>query len=102
MDKLGIIKRRYSYSQVYQLRAISDLKRPSMCTFITKSDADKLLEHYLTVENVYRLQYIHWIPPVQLGERRAETSWYSILQHFNSWVEKLSIYIYVYGRKTLF
>lgn len=68
MDKLGIVKRKYSYSQVYQLRAISDLKRPSMCTFITKTDADKLLAHYLTAENASRLNYIQWLPPVQLEE----------------------------------
>lgn len=67
-----IVKRRYSYSQVYQLRAISDLKRPSMCTFITKNDADKLLEHYLTAENVYRLQFIHWIPPILLGDKQSD------------------------------
>ncbi|XP_031553495.1 uncharacterized protein LOC116290569 [Actinia tenebrosa] len=74
MDKLGIVKRKYSYSQVYQLRAISDLKRPSMCTFITKADADKLLAHYLTAENVSRLNYIHWLPPVQLEELNGTRS----------------------------
>ncbi|KAK3728971.1 hypothetical protein QZH41_000476 [Actinostola sp. cb2023] len=68
MDKLGIVKRRYSYSQVYQLRAISDLKRPSMCTFITKHDADILLGHYLTNENSSRMKYIQWLPPVRLEE----------------------------------
>ncbi|XP_032225974.2 uncharacterized protein LOC116608993 [Nematostella vectensis] len=68
MDKLGIVKRKYSYSQVYQLRAISDLKRPSMCTFITKADADKLLMHYLTPENASRLGYIEWLPPLKLND----------------------------------
>lgn len=84
MDKLGIVKRKYSYSQVYQLRAISDLKRPSMCTFITKTDADKLLAHYLTAENAARLNYIQWLPPVQLEELNTNADGASTAQDAGS------------------
>lgn len=68
LEKLGIVKRKYTYSQVYQLKAFSDIKRPSMCTFILKSDVERLLRLYLTPEKVPRLNCIEWLPPVALED----------------------------------
>ena len=68
LEKLGIVKRKYSYLQVYQLKAFSDIKRPSMCTFILKSDVERLLKLYLTPEKMLRLDYIEWLPPVTLED----------------------------------
>ena len=76
LEKLGIVKRKYTYSQVYQLKAVSDIKRPSMCTFILKSDVDRLLRLYLIPEKVPRLSCIEWQPPVRLEDLNQVQSSY--------------------------
>ncbi|XP_078368194.1 uncharacterized protein LOC144651989 [Oculina patagonica] len=64
LEKLGIVKHRYSYTEVNQLKVLSNIKRPSLCTYITKSDVDKLLQFYATPENKAKLKLIEWQPPI--------------------------------------
>jgi len=64
LDKLGITKHKYSYSEVHQLRVQGHLDRPSLCTYVTKADVDRLLQYYTTPENEDRLKFIEWQQPV--------------------------------------
>lgn len=64
LDKLGITKLKYTYSEVHHLKVLGHLNRPSSCTYITKSDVDRLLCYYITPENEARLKLIEWQPPV--------------------------------------
>lgn len=73
LDKLGIPKYKFSYSQVHQMKACSGLKRPSMCTFISKHDAERLLLFYASHGNASRLKLIQWLPPVKLGSDEETT-----------------------------
>ncbi|XP_022790412.1 uncharacterized protein LOC111328426 isoform X2 [Stylophora pistillata] len=63
LDKLGIVKYKYSYNDICQLKVLTQMKMPSLCTFITKSDVDKVLKFYVTPENETRLQLIEWQSP---------------------------------------
>ena len=64
LDKLGITKLKYTYSEVHHLKVLGHLNRPSSCTYITKSDVDRLLCYYMTPENEARLKLIEWQQPV--------------------------------------
>ena len=64
LEKLGIAKHKYSYTEVNQLKILSHIKRPSLCTYITKTDVDKLLQFYVTPENKAKLNLIEWQPPI--------------------------------------
>ena len=78
LEKLGIVKHRYSYTEVNQLKVLSDIKRPSLCTYISKTDVDKLLQFYATPENKDKLKLIEWQPPVAVervvGRMAVESS----------------------------
>lgn len=64
LEKLGIVKHKYSYTDVHQLKVLSHIKRPSLCTYITKTDVDRLLQYYVTPENKTKLELIEWQPPI--------------------------------------
>eukprot|EP00794_Sanderia_malayensis_P009486 gene9486-10476_t len=77
--KLGIVKRRYTYSQLHQLRRMQIIKRPTVCTYIRKLDVEQLLLMYATDRNKIKMQNIHWLKPVPLlssehGPQRATES----------------------------
>ncbi|XP_068693176.1 ski oncogene-like isoform X2 [Montipora foliosa] len=81
LDKLSITKYKYSYSEVHHLKILGHLNRPSSCTYITKTDVDRLLQYYITCtpENEPRLKLIEWqqpltverIPRVATPDRRS-------------------------------
>ncbi|XP_065059720.1 uncharacterized protein LOC135687153 [Rhopilema esculentum] len=58
--KLGIVKHRYTYSQLHQLRRLQIIKRPTVCTYIRKIDVEQLLLMYATERNRPKMQRIHW------------------------------------------
>ena len=64
LDKLGIVKHKYSYSDVHQLKVLCHINRASSCTYITKADVDMFLQFYTTPENVDRLNLIEWQQPI--------------------------------------
>ncbi len=64
--KLGIIKRRYTYSQLHQLRRLQIIKRPTVCTYIRKIDVEQLLLMYATDRNKIKMQNIEWLKAVPL------------------------------------
>lgn len=74
LDKLGITKLKYSYSEVHLLKILGHLNRPSSCTYITKADVDKLLQYYATPENKGRLKLIDWQQPIAVENVMASDS----------------------------
>lgn len=76
LEKLGIVKHKYSYTEVNQLKVLSHIKRPSLCMYITKTDVDKLLQFYATPENVAKLKLIEWRPPIAVERVVSGTAIY--------------------------
>ena len=64
--KLGIIKYRFTYSQLHQLRRLNVIKRPTVCTFVSRLDVDRLLSMYETERNKLRILSVKWLPPIML------------------------------------
>lgn len=64
--KLGIVKHRYTYSQLHQLRRLQIIKRPTVCTYIRKIDVEQLLLMYATERNRLKMQSIQWQDPMPL------------------------------------
>ena len=64
--KLGIVKHRYTYSQLHQLRRLQIIKRPTVCTYIRKTDVEQLLLMYATERNRNKMQRIQWLDPMPL------------------------------------
>ena len=64
--KLGIVKHRYTYSQLHQLRRLQIIKRPTVCTYIRKTDVEQLLLMYATERNRVKMQRIQWLDPMPL------------------------------------
>jgi len=64
--KLGIVKHRYTYSQLHQLRRLQIIKRPTVCTYIRKIDVEQLLLMYATERNRHKMQKIQWLDPMPL------------------------------------
>lgn len=66
LQKLGIVKYKYPYNDICQLKVLTQMKRPSLHTYITKSDVDKVLKFYITPENETRLRLIEWQTPIEV------------------------------------
>jgi len=64
--KLGIGKCRFTYAQLHQLRRLNVIKRPTVCTYISRHDVNRLLKMYETERNRHRMNKIKFLPPVQL------------------------------------
>ena len=64
--KLGISKYRFTYSQLHQLRRLNAIKRPTVCTFVSKKDVDRLLKRYETERNKPKIRAIKFLSPVLL------------------------------------
>lgn len=64
LDKLGIVKHKYSYTDVLHLKVLGHINRPSVCTYITRADFDVLLQFYTTSANEYKLKLIELQEPV--------------------------------------
>lgn len=64
--KLGIVKHRYTYSQLHQLRRLQIIKRPTVCTYIRRTDVEQLLLMYATERNRHKMQRIQWLDPMPL------------------------------------
>lgn len=76
LDKLGITKHKFSYSEVLHLKILGHLNRPSSCTYITKTDLDRLLHYYVTYSPVgeSKLKLIEWQAPVMAEESPSVTA----------------------------
>lgn len=74
LDKLGIIKHKYSYSDVLHLKVLGHINRPSVCTYITRADFDVLLQFYTTSENEYKLKLIELQEPVVVERMESNNS----------------------------
>lgn len=76
LDKLGITKHKFSYSEVHHLKILGHLNRPSSCTYITKTDVDRLLHYYVSYTPVgeSKLKLIEWQTPVTAGEIPSVTA----------------------------
>lgn len=64
--KLGISKYRFTYSQLHQLRRLNVIKRPTVCTFVSRTDVNRLLKMYETERNKMKIRSIKFLPPVVL------------------------------------
>ena len=64
--KLGIIKCRFTYSQLHQLRRLNVIKRPTVCTYVTRGDMDKLLGMYETERNRHKMERLKFLEPITL------------------------------------
>ena len=70
----AIVKQKHSYNEMDRLKVPSHMKRPSLCTYITKSDVDKLLQFYVTPENEAKLKLIEWQLPIAVESVASSTS----------------------------
>lgn len=64
--KLGIVKCRFTYSQLHQLRRLNVIKRPTVCTYVTRSDMKKLLGMYETERNRHKMERLKFLEPITL------------------------------------
>lgn len=65
--KLGIPKCRFTYAQLHQLRRLNVIKRPTVCTYISQDDVNRLLKMYETERNRNRMNNLKFLAPVQLA-----------------------------------
>ena len=65
--KLGIPKCRFTYAQLHQLRRLNVIKRPTVCTYISQRDVNRLLKMYETERNRHRMNRVKFLAPVQLA-----------------------------------
>ncbi|XP_065671214.1 uncharacterized protein LOC101240632 isoform X4 [Hydra vulgaris] len=72
--KLGIIKYRFTYSQLHQLRRLNVIKRPTVCTFINKTDVMRLLSMYETERNRQKIKNIDFLEPIVLAPGKNQPS----------------------------
>ena len=64
--KLGINKCRFTYAQLHQLRRLNVIKRPTVCTYISREDVNRLLKMYETERNKHRMNAIKFLSPIVL------------------------------------
>ncbi|XP_057301287.1 uncharacterized protein LOC130635816 [Hydractinia symbiolongicarpus] len=64
--KLGIMKHRFTYSQLHQLRRLDVIKRPTVCTYVTREDVDKLISMYETERNKHKILRVKYLVPITL------------------------------------